>query len=142
MTQDGRSAATRGAAEMPAPRFHVPVSRSGFAATAVVLGGLSVGVAILSAVVSRLIWRPDVVSLPWGLVLGVAASASIVLVGRLLSRGLGLAAAGGWIVGTGLVLAGRPEGDYLLAQDGLGLGYLLVSVAVVISVASFGGPPR
>lgn len=106
------------------------------------LGVAAIGVAVLSAVVSRFIYRSDQVSVPWGLALGVAASASIVLIGRLLARGLGFAAAGGWIIGTGLVLAGRPEGDYLLAQDGLGLGYLLASVAVVIGVASFGGPPR
>ncbi len=130
------------AAEEPASRFRAPDSRAGFATAAVVLAAASAGVGVLSAVVSRLIWRPDFISIPWGLVLGVAASASIVLFGRLLARGLGLAAAAGWIVGTGLVLAGRPEGDYLLAQDGLGLGYLLVSVAAVISVASFGGRPQ
>ncbi len=142
VTQDQRAAGADSTRAAGTPRLHAPRSRTGLAATAVVLGLASVGVAALSGVVSRLIYRTDQFSVPWGLALGVAASASIVLIARILSRGLGFAAAGGWIIGTGLLLAGRPEGDYLLAQDGLGLGYLLASVAVVISVASFGGPPR
>lgn len=117
-------------------------SRVTLVVLALVVAAMSVGVAALAALVSRLAWRLGDAVVPWGLLLGVAASASIVLLSRAYSRGLGLAAAGGWIVGTGLVLGGRPEGDYVLAQDAIGLGYLLVSAVVVISAAAAGGAPR
>lgn len=108
----------------------------------VVIAALSSSVAVLSALVSRMIWRPDLVAIPWGLGLAVAASVMVVLVSRMLGRRLAFVAAGTWIIATGLVLAGRPEGDYVFAQDGLGLGYLLVCTIGVISAAGAGGPPR
>ena len=108
----------------------------------VLIALLSAGVAVLAALVSRMIWRPDPVAVPWGLALGVAASVTVVLVARSVTRGLGLVAAGAWIIATGLVLAGRPEGDYVFAQDGLGLGYLLICTIAVISSAAAGGGPR
>ncbi len=109
-------------------------------AVAVVTGALSVMVAVLAALVSRMVWRPGAVSVPWGLALAVAASVAVVLVARTYSRALAFVAAGVWIVATGLVLAGRPEGDYVFAQDALGLGYLLVAAIAVISAAAAGGP--
>jgi hypothetical protein len=129
-------------AETTPPEPHVlPGGRVTLAVVAVLVVALSIGVAALSSVASRLVWRPDPVVVPWGMLLGVAASASIVWLARAVSRRMGLVAAAGWIVGTGLVLGGRPEGDYLLAQDALGISYLLISAVVVISVAA-GGAPR
>jgi hypothetical protein len=117
-------------------------ARPTFAAAALVVVLVSGVVAALSALVSRMVWRPGPLALPWGLLLAVAASVAVVLLGRVLTRGLGFVAAGSWIVTTGLVLGGRPEGDYVFAQDGLGFGYLVLSVVLVISAAAAGGPPR
>ena len=97
---------------------------------------VSAGVAVLATLVSRLAWRPGAVALPWGLVLSIAASAGAVLLARALARQHGFAAAAGWIVGAGLVLGGRPEGDYLLAQDWLGITFLVVAPVVVIGSAA------
>ena len=112
-----------------------------------VLAGIGVGVvsavvAVLSAIVSRMIWRNDVLSLPWGLLLGVLASTAVVLAARAWVDRLAFVAAGVWIVVTGLVLAGRPEGDYLFAQDGLGLGYLGLATVAVMGAAALGRVPR
>jgi hypothetical protein len=111
-------------------------------AVGIFFGIVAAAVAVLSALVSRMVWRPDSHAVPWGLALSVAASVAVVLLARVFSRGIGLATAGVWIVATGLVLAGRPEGDYVFAQDGYGLGYLLISAVAVISAAAAGGPPR
>jgi hypothetical protein len=111
-------------------------------AVGVFFGIVAAAVAVLSALVSRMVWRPGSQAVPWGLALAVAASVSVVLLARVFGRGFGLATAGVWIVATGLVLAGRPEGDYVFAQDGYGLGYLLISAICVISAAAAGGPPR
>lgn len=108
----------------------------------VVVGLLALGVSVLSALVSRFAWRPGPVTVPWGLVLAVAASLSVVLIARAFSRGMAFVAAAGWILGTGIVLSGRPEGDYVFAQDALGIGYLLVGTVAVISAAAAGGPRR
>lgn len=110
-------------------------------AVGVLVGVLAAVVGILAALVSRMIWRPESLSVPWGLALGVVASLAVVMAARAVSRGLGFVAAGTWIVATGLVLAGRPEGDYVFAQDWLGLTYLLVATVAVISAAA-GGAPR
>ncbi len=111
-------------------------------AVAVGTGALSLVVAVLAALVSRMVWRPGSFVVPWGLGLSVVASVVVVLVARTYRRGMAFVAAGVWVIATGLVLAGRPEGDYVFAQDGLGLGYLLVAAVAVISAASAGGPPR
>lgn len=103
---------------------------------------VSAVVAVLAAIVSRMIWRNDVLSLPWGLVLAVAASTLVVLAARTWLDGLAFVAAGAWIVVTGLVLSGRPEGDYLFAQDGLGLGYLGLATVGVMGAAALGRRPR
>ena len=106
------------------------------------VGVVSAVVAVLSAIVSRMIWRNDVLSVPWGLLLGVMASTAVVVAARAYVEGLAFVAAGAWIVFTGLVLAGRPEGDYLFAQDGLGLGYLALATVAVMGAAALGRTPR
>jgi hypothetical protein len=108
----------------------------------IVVGSVAAVVAILAALVSRMIWRNDVVSVPWGLLLGAAASVAVVLAARVYVEGLAFLAAGVWIVATALVLAGRPEGDYLFAQDGLGLGYLGIATVAVMGAAAVGRRPR
>ncbi len=108
---------------------------------AVAIGAASFCVAALAALVSRMAWRPGGIALPWGLILSIAASVGVVLLARAIGRPYGFAAAGGWIIGAGLVLGGRPEGDYLLAQDWLGLSFLLIApVCVIVSAASAGRP--
>ena len=82
---------------------------------------------------------------PLGLVLAVAASFALPL--RLLpSRHPRAAAAyaGGWLALLGLVVAGRPEGDFAIANDVPGwslllAGLLMVAVGLVSLTRS--GPP-
>jgi hypothetical protein len=107
----------------------------------VAIAAASAFVAALAALVSRMAWRPWApggIALPWGLVLSVAASVGVVLLARAIARPQGFAAAAGWIVGAGLVLGGRPEGDYLMAQDWLGLSFLLIAPVLVIAGAASG----
>lgn len=97
-------------------------------------------VAVLACVDSRMVWRPgdpdQSTTLPWGLLLGVAASVSVVLLARAVSRQNGFAAAGGWVVGLLGVLVGGRSGSYLIASDGLGYGFLVAaSTATVVSAA-------
>lgn len=74
---------------------------------------------------------------PWGLLLAVAASWAVPW-RLLLSRWPRTAASYvvGWLAMLGLVVAGRPEGDYALAGDLAGYsllaaGFVLVGVGVV-----------
>jgi ABC-type polysaccharide/polyol phosphate export permease len=115
-------------------------SRPALLVLALVVAVVSFAVSVLSALVSRMAWRPGTVVVPWGLVLGVVASVSIVYLARTYTRVLGFVAAAGWIIGTALVVGGRPEGDYLLAEDALGIGYLVLSSVPVIGMAAAGGP--
>ncbi len=75
---------------------------------------------------------------PWGLVLSVGGSASVVLLARSVGRGLGFVAAGGWVVGVGVLLLRAPDGSYLLRQDNLTWGFLLAATVAVIGSASWG----
>ncbi len=68
---------------------------------------------------------------PWGLLLAVTSSAAVVIVARAVSRAQGFAAAAGWLLGLGVLLAGRPEGDYIVAGDSLGLAFLVLGAAAV-----------
>lgn len=105
------------------------------AATAVGVAGAALLIALLAALVSRAVWRWHGQVLPWGLVLGVASSAAAVVLARRIGRGVGFAAAGGWVLGLGLLLAGRPEGDYVVASDGLGNAFLLLATGSVLVAA-------
>ena len=101
----------------------------GLAATAV----LGAALALLAASLHRMVWRTGDLTLPWGIVLGVAASvAGAVAAGVLLGRRAGtLALAAGWLVTLFLLLRGRPEGDYVVASDALGWGFLVAGVATM-----------
>jgi Family of unknown function (DUF6113) len=94
-------------------------------------------VAVLAGVVSREAWRGDGFVVPWGLTLGVAASASVVVLGRADRRATGFAAAAGWVVGLMVLLAGRPEGDYVVASDWLGAAFLVTATLVVAVTAGW-----
>jgi hypothetical protein len=96
-------------------------------------------VAVLSGWVSRAAWRWSGHLVPWGLALGLASSVSAVLLARRVSRVLGFAAAAGWAVGLLLLLAGRPEGDYVIANDGLGNAFLFATTGAVVLAAVWQG---
>ena len=111
-------------------------TRGGRFAASIVVVVLAAGVGVLSTVVSRLAWRPwAYLTVPWGLALGTLASAGIVVLAGGIARPLAFLAAAGWVAGVGLVVAGRPEGDFVLAQDWLGIGYLAVATAAVLGSA-------
>lgn len=112
-----------------------------FAAAAAVAAA-SLLVALLAGLVSRAAWRWSGQLVPWGLVLGVASSAGAVVLARGVSRAAGFAAAAGWVVGLLLLLAGRPEGDYVVAGDGLGEAFLLLATGSVVVTAAWRGAPR
>lgn len=69
--------------------------------------------------------------------LAVGSSASSVVLARAVSRWMGWAAAAGWIVGLIVLLGGRPEGDYVLAADGLGDAFLVAAPLAVLIVAGW-----
>ena len=102
-------------------------------ALAAVLGA---GVAVLALVVHRDAERVHDLLLPWGLALATLGSV-------LPSLALTAAGAGRWAVGAygagwclvvmGL-LGGRTEGDYLVAADARGWGFLVVASVAVVAV--------
>lgn len=93
-------------------------------------GGVVIGVC--SLLVHRHAWWLNGVPLPWGLVLSLATDYLCVRAAAVV-RGLAGAAslAAGWVAVLLGTLAGRPEGDYLIAADLRGYGYLLGGAAVV-----------
>jgi uncharacterized protein DUF6113 len=105
------------------------------AAVGVLVGGVLV--ALLSGLVSRAVWRWNGLLVPWGLALAVAASAAAVVLARSMGRALGFVAATGWAGGLLLLLAGRPEGDFLVASDWLGNAFLFLATGAVLVVAAW-----
>lgn len=108
-------------------------------AVAAALAAVSGVVAVCAGLVSRSAWRGSAGTVPWGLLLSVAGSVSLVVIARSLGRGLGVVSAGGWVVGVGVVLFWNPGGDYLFADDGLGVFFLLGGTGAVIAAAGWGG---
>ena len=113
---------------------------------AVLAAVLGAAMGVLALVLHRdAVWVLDLM-LPWGL-------AAATLVSVLPSLGLTLAGAGPWAVGAygagwclvvmGL-LGGRREGDYLVAADLRGWGFLVVASLAVVVVTMRGvvGPAR
>jgi hypothetical protein len=103
------------------------MTRTGWAAHG---GCLLLGAA--TALASLVDHRFATAGVPWGLALAVLASLGAVLWLRT-SRRPTLAGtyAFGWLVLFGVVLLGRPEGDYLVAADLPGYTLMVVSVALV-----------
>ncbi len=97
---------------------------------------LGVVAALATAVVHRDVWRTSVATLPWGLVLGLAAG---------LLAGLALRRIGGWTAAFGigwlavllLLYAGGPGGDFVFADDAYGwtllVGGSLLGVVLVLA---------
>ncbi len=102
-----------------------------------VVATLAVSVAVVAAWVSRAVWRPGAVSIPWGLALSVAGSAACVWLARSTVWSLGFTAAGGWIVGLAAMLAGGPGGDALIIADSLGYAFILVGTGAVVVTAGW-----
>lgn len=105
---------------------------------AAVAAGAGFVVSCLASVVARVVWQVGPVEVPWGLVLAVGGSVSLVVLARAVSRSAGMAAAGGWLVGLFYVFSPRSEGDYIIANDGLGYSYLLLAAVSVMSAAAWG----
>lgn len=98
----------------------------------------AVVVAVCAGLVSRQVWRPGGVLVPWGLALSIGGSVSFVGVARLAGRWMGFVAAGAWLfVVFGGLLSG-PGGDYVVMEDFLGWGFLLAASAAVLVVAGWG----
>jgi hypothetical protein len=105
---------------------------------AVLTGAAGFMVAGVAALVSRVELELGPIRLPWGLVLAVAGSASLVVLARALGRAAGIAAAGGWLLGLFYVISTRPEGDYVVAKDALSYTFLVLSVLSVTVAAAWG----
>lgn len=104
---------------------------------------LSSLVAICAGLVSRGAWRTGALTVPWGLALGVAGSVAVVVIARAFAgRGVGFAAAAGWVGGVAAVLVWHPGGDYLFANDILGVGFLLGATGAVLAAAGWGAGAR
>lgn len=111
-------------------------------AACAVLTMVSAVVAICAGLVSRSAWRPNGITVPWGLALALGGSVSLVVVTRVIAgRRAGLLAAGGWLLGVAVVLLWHPGGDYLFANDGPGYLFLLGGTIAVLVAAGWGAPP-
>ena len=115
-----------------------------------VLAGLLAGVLGLAVAVLGLFAHRDTaqvagMDLPWGLVVALLTAFTLVCAAGALAGASGAAcAAAGWVACVLLALSGRPEGDYLLAADAIGQGYLwggLATVAVAFAVGVRLEPP-
>lgn len=102
------------------------------------LAGVALGVVVAVAAVlaHRTAGEVAGVEVPWGVVLAVLGSVAVSLgVGAVTQAAWPVAGYGiGWCAIVLLLLAGRPEGDYLVAGDGRGWGFLVggsLSVVVV-----------
>lgn len=93
-----------------------------------VLMGVAVGVAAVA------VHRISVASLPLGLILALLATFAVA--GSLdriqVPSRLATSYAGGWVLAFALALKGRPEGDFLVASDGV--GYTLMASAFVLII--------
>lgn len=108
------------------------------------LVGVLVGLAGLLA--HRHAVRPSGVVLPWGLLLGLATAYAVITALSMTPVAVrGAAACGaGWVLAVVVAQHARPEGDFLIAGDALGMGFvfggmLAVAVAVVRSVTKARG---
>jgi hypothetical protein len=72
------------------------------------------------------------VPLPYGLVLALVVAGLLFGQGRrFLGRRGALTCVLGWIIPVGIALWPRPEGDFLVAGDWYGLGFMLVGVILI-----------
>lgn len=109
----------------------------GLVAAGVGLAVLGVATSAAGALISRMAWRPGV-TVPYGLLLGCAASAGLMFLARHVSRPHALAALLGWLVGIGFALGGTSGGSFVIADDALGWSYLIAATVVTIGTALWG----
>jgi hypothetical protein len=104
----------------------------------VAIGALT---ALCGAAVHRHVWRDLPLDVPWGIVLALTSTFTVVRAAGLLVGVAGVAGAAlGWVLTIIVAQPARPEGDYLLVGDVLGYAFLLggmatVAIAVVSSIA-------
>jgi hypothetical protein len=108
----------------------------GGAAALCAVGVIGVLVGICAAWVSRAVWRVGGAALPWGLLVSLAGSVSLVVLAREARRVAPLVAVGSWFVGVVVVLV---RGDTVVAGDGLGIAFLVVCAGCVLVTATVGG---
>jgi N-acetyl-1-D-myo-inositol-2-amino-2-deoxy-alpha-D-glucopyranoside deacetylase len=99
----------------------VPVAVRVIVHVAALAAGLVVGV--LGSFVHPLTWA----GLPYGLLLGLALTGSLVATGGLVtrSRSGALVATAGWLLAVGTMSLPRPEGDLIVPATALGYAWLL-----------------
>lgn len=124
--------------ERAAPRVSLARGGAGYVAGAG-LAALALVTAPAAALVSRMCWRPDVVTVPYGLVLSAAASMGVVLLARAVSRVHAFAAAVAWMVGLAFVVNGTSGGSFVIASDALGWAFLVVGTVATVGSAAWGG---
>jgi hypothetical protein len=100
---------------------------------------LALVTAPVAALESRRCGRPHLLTVPYGLVLGVAASMAAVLLAGAVGRGYGLLAAAGWVVGLGFVVQGTSGGSFVIAGDALGWSFLVLGTVATLGAALWGG---
>jgi hypothetical protein len=122
----------------------MPPSRAGGLARAAALCGVGLFapvVGVCAGWVSRAVWRvgggelPSI-AVPWGLMLSLAGSISLIALARPIGRAAPLVAAGCWFAGVVVLMA---RGDTILAGDGRGLAFLLIVSAAVLLTATVTG---
>jgi len=99
--------------------------------------GVLVGLA--AALVSRMVWRPSDVAVPWGLVLALTGSVAVVWLAGAWRRTAAFAAAAGWVVGVAAIVPGGPGGDLVIINDMYGNAFLLAGLVAVVAAAGWGG---
>jgi hypothetical protein len=122
-----------------APRVS-SLSGTGVARVALGIGlsGLGFVTAPVASLVSRMCWRPELVTVPYGLALAVAGSMAVVVLAGAVSRGFGLLAAAGWILGLGFVVNGTSGGSFIIAGDALGWAFLVLGTVATVGTALWG----
>ena len=105
----------------------------------VALATLALVTAPVAALVSRMCWRPGLVTVPYGLVQSVTASMGVVILAGAVSRGYGALAAAAWIIGLVFVVNGTSGGSFVIASDALGWGFLILGTLGTLGAAMWGG---
>jgi hypothetical protein len=78
-------------------------------------------------------------TVPWGLLVSLAGSVSLVVLARPVRRSAAVVAAVSWFAGVVVLLV---RGDTIVAGDGLGIAFLVIVTAGVLLTATVGGPRR
>jgi hypothetical protein len=101
---------------------------------------LGVVVAVFALAAHRDAARLGDLQLPWGLVLAVLGSAlpSLALTAERAGRPAVAAYGAGWCLTVFVLVGGRDEGDYVLAADGRGWGFLGIASLAVVAVTMWG----